>query len=348
MATFDSQKVVNWYHQHGRKHLPWQPISSQKGSKKQANPYHVWLSEIMLQQTQVVKVMEYFDRFISALPTLESLAQADEQTVMALWSGLGYYNRARNLHKAAKQCVELHQGELPQSREALEALSGIGRSTAAAIMSLAFDKPEPIMDGNVKRVFARQFLVKGEPNKASTLKQFWALAEQHANQTDPAAYTQGLMDLGATLCKKSKPDCSRCPIESSCLAKGEDVIADYPEKKKKVKQTTLNLYVRLEACSDDTLSTLQLEQRPSKGIWPKLWFFPLYEVEPKEPPLFVITHKLTHRILQLHVYPQTHTQQNIAIKDSQSKRIQRSELLKYPHPKALTHILNHYDNHHLP
>lgn len=302
----------------------------------------------MLQQTQVVKVMEYFDRFISALPTLKSLAQADEQTVMALWSGLGYYNRARNLHKAAKQCVELHQGELPQSREALEALSGIGRSTAAAIMSLAFDQPEPIMDGNVKRVFARQFLVKGEPNKASTLKQFWSLAERHANQTDPAAYTQGLMDLGATLCKRSNPDCERCPVEGSCQAKAQDVIAEFPEKKKKVKQTTLNLYIRLETCGDDKLNQLLLEQRPSSGIWPSLWFFPLSADEPDEQPLFVLTHKLTHRILQLHIYPQKNSKKIKSNKDNESKRIKRSELLKYPHPKALTHILNHYDNHHLP
>ncbi len=336
MTEFNSQLVVDWHHTHGRKHLPWQ-----KGEQTHANPYHVWLSEIMLQQTQVVKVIEYFDRFISKLPTLNALATADEQTVMALWSGLGYYNRARNLHKAAKQCVELHQGELPQSRAALEALSGIGRSTAAAIMSLAFDQPEPIMDGNVKRVFARQFLVKGEPNKASTLKQFWSLAERHANHTDPAGYTQGLMDLGATVCKKSKPLCNRCPIENSCMARAQDVIADYPEKKKKVVQKEVKLHVQMVI--DTNKETLYLQQREGRGIWPNLWFFPISEWAPDEEPLFMLTHKLTHRILQLHVYPQT-----AAVKSELTQPIKRSELIKYPHPKALIHILNHYDNHHLP
>lgn len=194
-----SQKVVSWYHQHGRKNLPWQ---QEKGSNR---AYHVWLSEIMLQQTQVVKVVEYFNRFIAALPTLRDLAEADGDQVLALWSGLGYYNRARNLHKTAQLCLQNHHATLPNNMEQLIDLPGIGRSTAAAIMSLAYNLAEPIMDGNVKRVFARHFLVAGEPNKSSTLKQFWSLAETHREYQEPAAYTQGLMDLGATVCSKHQP-----------------------------------------------------------------------------------------------------------------------------------------------
>lgn len=289
----------------------------------------------MLQQTQVVKVIEYFARFVSAFPTLKDLAEADEQQVLALWSGLGYYNRARNLHKAAKQCVAHHQGQLPPKREALEALPGIGRSTAAAICSLAFGQTEAIMDGNVKRVFARQFLVKGEPNKAATLKRFWQLAEQHQNTSDPKAYTQGLMDLGATICKKNAPACHRCPIEPSCQAKAQDVVADYPEKKKKVAQKVIDLHVVLDANDKG----IKLVQRAGQGIWPTLWFLPEMRAQTSLDPMFVLTHKLTHRILNIHVYP----------KDSlNGTRIQRDDLLKYPHPKALTHILNQHDNHHLP
>ncbi|MCL4171415.1 UNVERIFIED_CONTAM: hypothetical protein GTU68_020179, partial [Idotea baltica] len=181
-----SSKVVTWYHQHGRKNLPWQQ------STGLVKPYHVWLSEIMLQQTQVVKVMEYFDRFIQALPSLDDLANAKEQQVLALWSGLGYYNRARNLHKSAQLCQQNHCSQLPNNLQQLIDLPGIGRSTAAAIMSLAYDQAEPIMDGNVKRVFARHFLVAGEPNKSSTLKQLWQLADTHRETKEPAAYTQGL------------------------------------------------------------------------------------------------------------------------------------------------------------
>lgn len=334
-----SQKVVQWHHQHGRKDLPWQ---LEKGNNR---PYHVWLSEIMLQQTQVVKVKEYFTRFITALPSLKALADADEQQVLALWSGLGYYNRARNLHKTAKLCEQNHQGTLPENLDQLIDLPGIGRSTAAAIMSLAYNKPEPIMDGNVKRVFARHFLVKGEPNKSSTLKELWHLAEKHRELQEPAAYTQGLMDLGATICTKNKPLCEQCPIESCCAAKANDVIRQYPEKKRKVKQTEVDLYALLTL--QDNKVALML--RDDAGIWPSLWFTPLFESEAvlmkthaDAAHQFSLTHKLTHRILHIHVFLSHQT-----LNSAEIQWIDTGNLAQYPHPKALNHLLDQYDNHNL-
>ncbi len=335
-STF-SQQVIAWYHQHGRKQLPWQLSATAD------KPYHVWLSEIMLQQTQVVKVIEYFDRFIQAFPDLDDLANADEQQVLALWSGLGYYNRARNLHKTAQLCQLNHHSQLPQNLAQLIELPGIGRSTAAAIMSLAYDQPEPIMDGNVKRVFARQFLVAGEPNKSSTMKQFWQLAETHRALQQPAAYTQGLMDLGATVCTKHQPQCQRCPVSSSCAARKHNLIADYPTKKRKVKQPEVDLFAALKV-SD---SHVGLQQRDEQGIWPNLWFLPLFlsvdELQTKHPTAqshFSLTHKLTHRILHIHVY-QIHSTET----GSEFNMVSRDELPTRPHPKALIHILNQNDNH---
>jgi len=325
--------VVSWYDLHGRKNLPWQG----------GNPYHVWLSEIMLQQTQVVKVLDYFQRFIKSIPNLKELAAADEQQVMALWSGLGYYSRARNLHRTAQICVEQHQGELPADLTALMALPGIGRSTAAAILSLAYEQAEPIMDGNVKRVFARHFLVAGEPNKSATLKRFWQLAEQHRETARPAAYTQGLMDLGATLCTKHKPQCDRCPVSNSCQALASDVVAAYPQKKKPVRAREVELHCLLF----ERGGQLALLQRTSKGIWASMWFLPTFdsqqalsEVTTSARKIFTLTHRLTHRLLQIHVYLANDWEV-----DEPVDWVSRQQLVKWPHPKALNHILEQHDNH---
>ncbi len=334
-----SEKIVAWQAQHGRSELPWQQATGD------VKPYHVWLSEIMLQQTQVVKVKDYFGRFIEAFPTLTALAKATKQQVLAMWSGLGYYNRARNLHKAAQICASKHQGTLPADLDLLMALPGIGRSTAAAIMSLAYDQPEPIMDGNVKRVFARHFLVAGEPNKSATMNRFWQLAERHKTKENPAAYTQGLMDLGALVCTKHQPQCQQCPISNTCLAKAENVIEQYPEKKQKVVQKQMDLYVVL-IMKDQALA---LELRDDSSIWPNLWFLPIYrsetelQSEHKETQLqFSLTHKLTHRILHIHVY----TSKDGYIRDNW-QWIDLQELENIPHPKALIHLLNQYENHKL-
>ena len=333
-----SEKIVEWFQLNGRKNLPWQ---AQKGQK--VSPYHVWLSEIMLQQTQVIKVMDYFDRFITALPTLKDLADADEQLVLSLWSGLGYYNRAKNLHKSAKLCQLKYNNKLPGDLGQLIELPGIGRSTAAAIMSLAFNQAEPIMDGNVKRVFSRHFLVSGEPNKSSTLKQLWLLAEEHREQNNPAAYTQGLMDLGATVCTKHKPKCDQCPLNQTCSAKSQGVIAAYPEKKRKVKQKEVDMYCLLSVKNNQ----VALAPRGNGGIWPDLWFLPTFESEKllkrtdtSAKVQFSLTHKLTHRILHLHIYT---IGQAIQLNDW--VWVERKSLTDKPHPKALIHILEQHDNH---
>ena len=299
----------------------------------------------MLQQTQVVKVMEYFDRFVTALPTLAQLADADEQQVLSLWSGLGYYNRARNLHQTAKRCQLNHHNTLPADLNQLIALPGIGRSTAAAIMSLAYNQAEPIMDGNVKRVFARHFLVAGEPNKSSTLKQLWQLAEDNRELINPAAYTQGLMDLGAKVCTKHNPNCLHCPVNTTCQAKAQNVIAQYPEKKRKVLQKEVNIYCLLSIKHDQ----VALLPRDDKGIWPKLWFLPTFDSADRlkrsqndAQAQFSLTHKLTHRILQLHIYTAPGQ-----VKQSNLEWVERSLLSEKPHPKALIHILDQHDNHQL-
>ena len=329
-----SARIIAWQGKNGRHNLPWQGD----------NPYHVWLSEIMLQQTQVVKVIDYFKRFIAAFSTLRQLAEADEQSVMALWSGLGYYNRARNLHKAAQVCVEHHNGQLPDSMADLMALPGIGRTTAAAIMSLAYNRPEPILDGNVKRVLARYFMVSGEPGSGPTLKKLWQLAEQQQTSENPRAYSQGLMDLGATLCTKHRPKCTQCPLQNDCMAYQAGVTDHYPEKKKKPKVKAVDLYLYLGV----TQNKPELIQRDDIGIWSKMWFLPEYKDEqsllknhPDSHHLATMKHVLTHRRLSLHVYI-SH------VDKPRQPPINRDNLLTLPHPTALTHILDYYDNHHLP
>jgi len=264
---------------------------------------------------------------------------------LSLWSGLGYYNRARNLHKTAQICQQQHHGKLPQDLQQLMDLPGIGRSTAAAIMSLAYDKAEPIMDGNVKRVFARHFLVAGEPNKSSTLKKFWHLAETHRALDKPAFYTQGLMDLGAMICSKHQPKCEQCPIATSCQAKAKSLIDQYPEKKQRVKQKVMNLYCLLQ----HKRGKVAVQLRNDQGIWPNLWFLPTFQSETaliqkhKQSQLqFSLTHKLTHRILHIHVYIKTGDHANKGW-----HWIEPKELVNKPHPKALTHLLNQYENHQL-
>ena len=205
-----AEKLINWQRQHGRHNLPWQT----------SDPYRVWLSEIMLQQTQVATVLEYYPKFINRFPDVQSLAEAEQDAVLQLWAGLGYYSRARNLHKAAQQIVYEFGGQFPQQRIELERLCGVGRSTAAAIAAFAFRQPETILDGNVKRVLCRIFALDGDTSDKKFEAQLWQLAESllPKNQNDMPAYTQGLMDLGATVCKRSKPDCTHCPMVSDCLA----------------------------------------------------------------------------------------------------------------------------------
>jgi A/G-specific adenine glycosylase len=260
-----NQRVLDWFDHFGRKDLPWQ---------QDINPYRVWLSEIMLQQTQVGTVIPYFQRFTAELPTMQALAAADDDKVLHLWTGLGYYSRARNLHKTAKQVCADYQGQLPDTVEALCELPGIGRSTAGAIVSIAFQQPAAILDGNVKRVLARYHAVDGWPGQGSVLKTLWAHAEQHAPKKRVADYSQAMMDLGATLCTRSRPGCDSCPLSTDCIAHSQQNPQIYPGKKpKKVMPVKTTQMLIIKNPDGDIL----LEKRPASGIWGGLWIFPQLE-----------------------------------------------------------------------
>ena len=255
-----NQQVLAWYQKQGRKHLPWQ---------QNKTPYRVWVSEIMLQQTQVATVIPYYQRFMNSFPTIEALATADEDTVLHHWTGLGYYARARNLHKAAKIIIQTHQGVFPDDISQVIALPGIGRSTAGAILSLSLNKHHAILDGNVKRVLARYYLVEGHNAQAKFEKALWPIAETLTLKKDVAQYTQAMMDIGSLVCTRSKPHCEGCPINSGCLAFAGNEQANFPHKKpKKVipEKSTIMVIPRIN-------SNVLMEKRPPTGIWGGLWCF---------------------------------------------------------------------------
>ena len=264
-----SARLIAWQQRHGRHDLPWQ---------NSADPYLVWVSEIMLQQTQVAAVIPYYQRFIARFPDIASLAQADQDAVLTLWSGLGYYSRARNLHQAARLMVERHAGRFPRQFDHILALPGIGRSTAAAISAFAFGECRAILDGNVKRVLARCFGVAGYPGAKPVEAALWQLAEQLLPQRNIKTYTQALMDLGATVCKRN-PNCLHCPVANLCRAKRENRIGELPAPKPRKpvpeKRTTMLLLL----AGGEVL----LEKRPPAGVWGGLWSFP--ELPPEIAPV---------------------------------------------------------------
>lgn len=259
--------LLHWFDLHGRKDLPWQHPRS---------PYQVWISEIMLQQTQVKTVIPYFMNFMSRFPDVKSLALAPEDHVLAHWSGLGYYSRARNLHQSAKIIHTELQDEFPNNLNDLIKLPGIGESTAAAIASLAFNKATAILDGNVKRVLSRYFLVEGLPGLAQVKKRLWHLANECMPQERCADYTQAIMDMGATCCRAKKPDCISCPLQTTCLAYKNDVVAHYPFKKpKKTLPTQHQQFVLLH----NKQNMIYLEKRPPIGLWGGLWCMPSIDMD---------------------------------------------------------------------
>ena len=255
-------RLLRWFDVHGRHDLPWQHPRA---------PYRVWLSEIMLQQTQVATVIPYFLRFVEKLQSIKSLAAATEDEVYALWSGLGYYSRARNLHRAAKLCVERHGGDLPDDFDALLALPGIGRSTAGAILAQAFNRRCAILDGNVKRVLTRFHGVDGWPGEKATENRLWELADSHTPDERAADYTQAIMDLGAGLCSRSKPRCTECPLQADCAAHLEGRTAALPARKPaKARPTRSTVMLVLR----DTHGRVLLERRAPTGVWAGLWSLP--------------------------------------------------------------------------
>ena len=256
------RRVLDWFDTHGRKSLPW---------KQNPTPYRVWVSEIMLQQTQVAAVIPYYERFMARFPDLVDLAAADLDEVLGLWAGLGYYARARHLHQAARIVRDRHGGELPLDSALLQALPGIGRSTAGAILALAAGQRQPILDGNVKRLLARFVAVEGWPGESRVLATLWALAERYTPAERLADYTQAMMDLGAMVCTPRRPRCDRCPLAVSCAAHDRGRELDYPTPKPKrnlpVRATRMLL---LRGAEGEVL----LERRPPVGVWGGLWSFP--------------------------------------------------------------------------
>jgi A/G-specific adenine glycosylase len=267
-----SQILIDWQRQHGRHDLPWQG----------GDAYAVWVSEIMLQQTQVVTVIPYFQRFMASFPTVSSLAAASEEQVLAHWSGLGYYARGRNLHRAARLIVENYHGEFPQQFAQLLALPGIGRSTAAAICALAYHQRHAILDGNVKRLLARHGAIAGWTGDKKIEAQLWQLAEQLLPADDEvksgsaiAIYTQALMDMGATICTRSQPKCGDCPVAKSCLALATQTVKQLPTPRPRKTIPERSAVLLLLMVGDEIL----LEKRPPIGIWGGLWSSPQFDDE---------------------------------------------------------------------
>lgn len=262
MDTF-AQRLLTWFDDYGRKDLPWQ---------HDITPYRVWLSETMLQQTQVSTVIPYFLKFTAKFPTLDSLAAADIDEVLPYWSGLGYYARARNLHKTAKTIVQ--RGSFPDTLPELEALAGIGRSTAGAILSIAFNQPYAILDGNVKRVLARYKGIDGWTGSNEVSKQLWTISESLTPNTRCADYTQAIMDLGATVCTRKKPLCLSCPMQSDCVAYLTQRTHELPTPKAK---KTLPVRTCVFLILKNTKQDIYLEKRPPVGLWGGLWSLPEFD-----------------------------------------------------------------------
>ena len=295
-------QVVRWQKEHGRNHLPWQNTR---------DAYRVWLSEIMLQQTQVTTVLDYYARFLARFPDVRALAAAPQDDVLALWSGLGYYSRARNLHRCAQQVVSEFGGEFPHTVELLSTLPGIGRSTAGAIASFCFGQRSAILDANVRRVLTRVLGFGEDLAVASNERKLWVLADQLLPvddlPTNMPRYTQGMMDLGSGICTPKSPACMLCPLESVCAAHKEGDPTKYPVRTRKVKRSAHSWWLLLER---DTAGRLWLERRPQTGIWAGLYCPPVFEErelleqvltdDSQADDLAVVTHVLTHRDLYLH------------------------------------------------
>jgi A/G-specific adenine glycosylase len=347
VSTF-SRRLIQWQREHGRHHLPWQNTR---------DPYKVWLSEIMLQQTQVGTVQAYFNRFVARFPDVHSLACADLDEVLALWAGLGYYARARNLHACAQKVCSEWQGEFPRQSHWLQTLPGIGASTAAAIAAFCFDERAAILDGNVKRVLARHFGVAQDISKASTIKALWELARSQlpdeqlmVEQPDAMPrYTQALMDLGALTCTRRKPSCQRCPVKNSCIAWRADDYETYGVKPKRAKpkaQRPMQLIWATHA------AYVLLERRPTAGVWAGLWCLPVLDDDQvlqsdygkwaRPLAMASFAHELTHfrMILTPHrIEIPEHRSRPEPLADNQAW-VQRAELHRYGLPAPIKALLD--------
>ena len=343
-----SQQVLSWFDKHGRKDLPWQ---------HDRDAYKIWVSEIMLQQTRVETVIPYYERFMQHFPTVKKLAAANIDEVLHLWTGLGYYARARNLHKAAQQICEQHKGAFPKNINQAIALPGIGRSTAAAILTLSFDQAHAILDGNVKRVLARYFALEGWPGLRVVEEQLWQHAEALLPSENFAEYTQAMMDLGATLCTRSNPSCSTCPVQRTCEAHTQQMQAELPTPKPSKKPPQQDVVVAI--IQDYRDASIWLVKRPPAGIWGGLYSFPEFEDTAKldvwlnqhykncslnSQLLPVISHTFSH--FRLHMHPrliQINKRPNGVMEDDLGvwyKLTDQKIGLAAPVKKALEQVLN--------
>jgi len=265
-----ARRLLAWFDRHGRKDLPWQ---------RDRTPYRIWVSEVMLQQTQVVAAIPYFERFMERFADVRSLAAASLDEVLHLWTGLGYYARARNLHAAARLIVDGQGGRFPETMDGVAALPGVGRSTAGAILALACGQRHPILDGNVKRVLARVFGIGGDPTSTPVLAALWAKAEACTPAERIAEYTQAIMDLGATVCTRAQPACERCVMRADCVALREDRVALLPERRPRRARPSRQSILLIAEVRRDGESAVLLERRPARGIWGGLWSPPQFASE---------------------------------------------------------------------
>jgi A/G-specific adenine glycosylase len=309
-----AKKILQFYDDYGRKDLPWQ---------QNKTAYSVWVSEIMLQQTQVKTVIPYYLKFMKSFPTVQSLANADIDEVLHHWAGLGYYSRARNLHKCAKQVVGQFNSEFPRTLDEMISLPGIGESTAGAILSLAYGLPEAILDGNVKRVLARVFLVDGWYGNSQVSKNLWVLSRKYTPKKRTDDFNQAMMDLGASLCSRSKPVCSECPLSKYCMANLQDKTIEYPHRKPKkaipTKQATMILTIYDQK--------IQLEKRPPSGIWGGLWSLPESTLKKKKEEIAHFKHTFSHFHLQISV-----------VKGEKSTQIEDNTALAWHNINQLTEL----------
>jgi A/G-specific adenine glycosylase len=294
-----AERLLAWFDTSGRKGLPWQQDPS---------PYRVWVSEVMLQQTQVAAVIPYFERFMRRFPSVQALAAAPLDEVLHQWTGLGYYARARNLQACAKALIAHHGGEFPASLEAVMELPGIGRSTAGAILAISRGERHPILDGNVKRVLARVFGIGGDPAATAVLADLWQRAERCTPQQRVADYTQAIMDLGATVCSRTRPACERCPMNTGCVAKRDGKQRELPGSKRKRLRGARATVLLIAETGMAASRAILLERRPETGIWGGLWSPPQFDDESvarafcerelqnaeELPPIAPIDHAFTH------------------------------------------------------
>lgn len=341
------QRLLSWYAAQGRD-LPW---------RHTRDPYAIWISEVMLQQTQVTTVMPYYERWLAAFPTVERLAAAPQQSVLKLWEGLGYYARARNLHKAAQQVVAEYDGRFPQRLEEAIALKGIGRTTAGGILSAAFNQPTAILDGNVKRVLARLVALPVPPNKALT--QLWQRSEQLLDPQQPRDFNQAIMDLGATLCTRHNPACLLCPWQPHCAAYNQNAVSDFPmtEPRKPLPHKQIGV-----AVITDDQGNILIDRRKQEGLLGGLWEFPGGKIEPDETVeacvsreikeeldieievgshLITIEHTYTHFKVTLNVFNCKYLSGDPKpLESDEVKWVTLDEIDQYPFPKANSQIID--------